>query len=75
VTVSYIDSDGIHQFQIETSGHYEVTITGMDYANMIEYCDWEGIGSTVVVKAYLNGDLVDQQTGISVTKRIHLILS
>jgi flagellar basal body-associated protein FliL len=59
VTLTYMDGAGMHQSQYSRTGHYEVKITGATTANLIVMCD----SGTATVKAYIDGRLVDSQSG------------
>jgi len=57
-TFSYLDGNGIHQSQDTMTGSYHMSVKGAASANLIVSCD-----TSVTAKAYINGKLVDQQSG------------
>jgi hypothetical protein len=57
-TFTYMDGNGLHQSQETVTGSYWVSVRGASSANFIVFSDY-----SLTAYAYVNGNLVDQQSG------------
>ena len=57
-TFTYLDGNGIHQSTKTVNGNYWVSVKGAQNANLIVFSD-----VSVTAEAYVNGKLVDRQSG------------
>jgi hypothetical protein len=64
VIINYIEGDIIHRLNFDGTGHFEWKMTGAMTANIVvESRD----RINVVVKAYIDGRVVDSQIGLTAT--------